>query len=66
MGVINSKSIKYSHEVSFLNPLLLPTVRIRNSALLFVFLLAREGIFVYACENTEFIQVLDEYVRADV
>lgn len=44
----------------------LPTVRIRNNALLFVFLIAREGIFMYACENTEFIQVLDEYVRADV
>lgn len=38
----------------------LPTVRIRNNALLFVFLLAREGIFMYACENIEFIQVLDE------
>jgi len=44
----------------------LPMVEVRNTAPLFVSLRAREGILTYACEIIEFIQVFDEYVKANV
>lgn len=41
-------------------------VRIRNTALLFVSLGARERTLMYVCENAEFMPVIADYMRADV